>query len=292
MRKNVLIMFCSCLCSDVFAQAGTLDSSFDFDGKVITSSNAGGARIWDLIVQSDGKIIAAGGSGPIGVSDVIVARYNNDGSIDSSYGLNGIFTNDFGGFDLILSVDMQADGKVIAVGEANNGLTRDVLVMRLNQNGTLDSTFGTNGSTIINVINVDEFAYDVELTSTEKITICFQVDYGSSGDWGLMRLNNDGSYDTSFNNTGYGIYTIGNPDHVDGIALQNDNKIVGAGNREVVRFTEDGILDTTFNSTGVIFASVGALPLALSEVLIQSDGKIIVGGSVDGNAWGFCDCPI
>jgi uncharacterized delta-60 repeat protein len=108
---------------------GSLDTTFDGDGKVETQGLSGA---WDVALQTDGKIVAAAGT---------VARYNADGSLDTGFGSNG--TSSVGGFAIVVLV--QAGRKLIAAGNTGSPGSSDFFVARLDSDGSSDDAFGQNG---------------------------------------------------------------------------------------------------------------------------------------------------
>ncbi len=131
---------------------GSLDTSFG-DGGIVTTIFPAGSYAFDVALQSDGKIIAAGtffvdfNPGDISDTDFALARYNPDGTPDATFGNGGTVTTDFVGFeDDAFSVLIQPDGKIVAVGSANDPATfYDFAAARYLSNGTIDTTFGVAG---------------------------------------------------------------------------------------------------------------------------------------------------
>jgi uncharacterized delta-60 repeat protein len=127
---------------------GTLDASFGSDGKVTTDLGEDWAgSVGDVAIQRDGKIVAAGGRHTGGQYDFALARYNDDGSLDTSFGNSGLVTTDFGNIDLGSTVAIQSDGKIVIAGGADISGDYDYhfALARYNGNGTLDATFAGGG---------------------------------------------------------------------------------------------------------------------------------------------------
>src|SRR5207248_10643108 len=127
---------------EVPAVVGTLDPSFGTGGKVIQNDIPFEA----VAVQTDGKVVAVGSRS----NDFVVARYNTDGSLDTTFGTGGIKTIDFalgnGDDDFASDVAVQADGKIVVVGTASTAANGDdFAIARLNADGSLDTSFGTGG---------------------------------------------------------------------------------------------------------------------------------------------------
>src|SRR5687767_12454370 len=122
--------------SQVVAAPGDLDPSFNGTGVVATSISDASDVINGVAVQTDGKIVVAG-STIIGSSlDFAVARYNPNGTLDTSFSMDGKLTTDFGGFDYALDVAVQADGKIVAVGWSNSPTASGFALARYNSDGS------------------------------------------------------------------------------------------------------------------------------------------------------------
>jgi uncharacterized delta-60 repeat protein len=135
------------LSSRVQAAAGDLDPTFGIDGKVTTDLFAGDDIAFALAIQPDGKFVAAGRTeNAITGFDFALARYNSNGSLDSSFGSAGkVSTDFFGNLDTAVAVALQSDGKIIASGQVFDAPGNNILfgLARYNSNGSLDSTFGS-----------------------------------------------------------------------------------------------------------------------------------------------------
>ena len=158
MNKNILFNFKILILSLIFSQIlfaaqGDLDTTFNPagtpPGTVTTNISNNFDQINSIAIQSDGKIVA-GGYATTGASQFTLARYKTDGSLDLTFGTNGIVSTVIGTESIINSITIQSDGKIVAGGYATIGTTQFTLA-RYNTDGLLDATFGTNGivSTII-----------------------------------------------------------------------------------------------------------------------------------------------
>src|SRR6266480_4615089 len=157
---------------------GSLDTSFGDGGIVTTIFPGDGSFAFALALQSDGKIIAAGtdffdfNPGDMSDTDFALARYNPDGSPDTTFGNGGTITTDFlGAEDDVYSVLIQPDGKIVAVGSANSPFDYyDFAAARYLPDGTLDPTFGTGGKVRVDFGNNDlDIANDAALQPDGKI---------------------------------------------------------------------------------------------------------------------------
>lgn len=139
--------------SNIYSQAGSLDTSFGTGGKVVTSFNSGADKAYGVALQSDGKIVVAGYSySSIYGNDFACARYNTNGSLDTTFGINGMKTYDLqvGSDDKAYSVDIQLDGKIVLAGYSDDGSDKAGAVIRLNTDGTLDTSFSSDGKVFTN----------------------------------------------------------------------------------------------------------------------------------------------
>ena len=125
---------------------GVLDDTFGTNGVVNYESDQGNAGFRDVVIQSDGAIVTSGYTRTTADYLFLTARYHSEGVFDNTFGANGISTYDGGyGNAGARGVAIQADGKIVVSGGNFNGNDLDVVVLRYNPNGTLDSGFGANG---------------------------------------------------------------------------------------------------------------------------------------------------
>ena len=238
-----------------------------------------------VAVQPDGRILAAGATFNGLTYDVLVVRFNADGSLDTTFGTRGVFTYDRGTDDYGYAMALRSDGKIIIAGCTYNGTTYDILVLRLNGNGTLDTSFGSRG-----VVTYDggsnDFAYAAALQPDGKILVVGENHNGMDHDALVLRFNGNGSLDTSFGSGGVVTYDSGYNDYANALSLQSDGRIVVAGIRFngidndvlVLRFNGNGTPDTSFGSRGVVIYDSGRDDVG-HGVVAQKDGKIVVAGS-------------
>jgi uncharacterized delta-60 repeat protein len=192
-----------------------LDPTFGTGGRVTTdfthSSNdsANSVAIVPAQAPAAGKIVVAGGTGSSAGADFAVARYNSDGSLDSSFGVGGLVTIDFGSASNGANgVAVMNDGRIVVVGVTNQaGTGNDFAVARLTSNGTLDDTFGSLDSTglhrtgkqIIDFGASDDEALGVALQPDGSIVVGGYSNQATTGyDFAVARLTPDGTIDDTF----------------------------------------------------------------------------------------------
>ncbi|MBY8962129.1 T9SS type A sorting domain-containing protein [Flavobacterium sp. D11R37] len=268
MRKTLLF---SALLAATFnyAQTGALDPTFGNGGKVITPINSD-ERANALIIQPDGKIVIAGYTySAVYGNDVACLRYNTDGTLDTTFGTNGIATFDMqlGSDDKAMAIDIQSDGKLVLGGYSDSGSNKDAFVMRLNTNGTIDSAFGTDGKVFTNYstngqsTRQDEY-WVVKIHALTGKIVAGGTSYSASNSSRaiLARYTPDGMLDTSFANDGKytslpNSQTIQNYlFFVEDLAIKPNGKITVAGWSSdwfyLGRLNENGTMDTSFSSDG------------------------------------------
>jgi uncharacterized delta-60 repeat protein len=269
---------------------GSLDLGFGNGGFALVPAT-GNSFFYDVEVQSDGKIVAAGfDDGADG--NVLVVRFNQDGSLDNSFSFDGKVTTDVNDNDGALGVVIGADGKITVAGvsESQIGMFTDTegLLIRYNTDGTLDNTFGTNGVALYDLNGYAAFN-DIVITGSGSMYVCgVAYTFGETDDNMLIaKLNNDGSYDLSFSMDGYDIYDFGGTDDVaNELVLQPDGRILMVGSRDeatndaaaLIRYNDNGLRDQTFGTNGVVVTEIDDQS-GFEAVALQPDLKIIAFGT-------------
>ena len=240
-------------------------------------------------IQSDGKIVVTGYSDSAGDEDIIATRFNQDLSLDTTFGSNGFVTLDVS--DNVNSraygIGIQADDRILL---APGNIITAVSLVRLNADGSIDTAFGTAGeafdaspgfSTGLN-------SRRIPVSADGKVYLA-GIGLSSSStddDMAVIRFNPDGTFDTAFGENGTAAFVSIGADSANDIALQFDGKVVLAGSSgsgdtdlTIVRFDDTGNLDTSFNSSGVLTVDTGGISDSAFGVVVQPDGKIVFGGS-------------
>ncbi|MBI4648319.1 MAG: T9SS type A sorting domain-containing protein [Bacteroidia bacterium] len=256
---------------------GSLDSSFGENGVVITTFGNDGGIATSVAIQSDSKIIVTGCSS----CDFAIVRYNTDGTIDNSFGGDGIVTTDFaGGFDLVNSLAIQTDGKIIAAGwTRDTNYLYNFAIARYTLDGSLDSSFGASGKVITTIGNGEDEGNSVDIQLDGKIIVAGN----SSGDFAIVRYNINGSLDNYFGTNGIVITDInGTEDRCYSVAIQSDGKIVAGGTDSsgfaIVRYDTNSTLDNSFGTSGKITTDISNSVDIGNSIAIQTDNKIVVAG--------------
>ncbi len=262
--------------SSVFAAPGDLDSAFGIGGKVVTNPTTYSTLLgYSVGLQPDGKIVAVGNAYDLNSSIFYVARFNPDGTYDTTFGIGGWAAFPGKG----RSVAIQPDGKIVVAG-ATNGTGR---IFRFTAAGAWDTSFDGDGIAVISggVSNFNDSLTAVDVAPDGKIVFGGSTSASGSVSYTSFvgRINADGSPDSTFASSAY--ITTG-PGVVEDITVLQDGSIFAAGGGEMQQ-TWGTYFSVKFNSNGTVGWSnsgFGSLGARYYGVAAQSDGKvIIVGGS-------------
>jgi uncharacterized delta-60 repeat protein len=265
---------------------GSLDTTFNGTGKVTTEFGPSWDGAAALVRQPDGKLVAAGVSDNGSNDDFALARYNPNGSLDTTFNGTGKVTTSIGsGDDRGLGVALQPDGKLVVAGRSNNGSNDDFALVRYKPDGSLDTSFNGTGKVTTPIGVEDDSVNTVALQPDGKIVAAGDARINGQYTIALARYNPDGSLDTSFNGTGKVTTAIGSSSAAHAVVLQPNGKLViaGVGTNAtqfvfaLARYNPNGSLDTSFNGTGKVTTPVGSTDVA-EDLVLQPDGKLAVTG--------------
>lgn len=237
-NRTALLLWAALLIPSVslMAQSGTLDPSFGTGGIVTTPGTLSPAA---LALQTDGKFVVAGAV-PLsnGATELALARYNTNGSLDSAFGKNGIATFNEGP---AFGMGLQSTGKIVV---AAPGPQFSIAVVRFNSNGSLDTSFGTNG-----IVTLKQFGRvfqpvsgSVVIQPNDDILIGVGL---------IVRLLPGGKVDATFGKGGVASVIEG----TSVLALQSNGQILAASSFTftagvIARYNANGSLDKTFGVRG------------------------------------------
>ncbi len=302
MKRFLFTLKIIILSQTIWAQpAGSLDASFGEGGKVVTSFSTGIEEAKAVVLQEDGKIVVAGFTQFASTGkDFLVARYLTDGTLDNTFGINGLWTMDLqlGSDDVAHSMVIDATGRIILAGSSDDGANKNAAMVRLLSNGALDETFGTNGIVLTDFIagNQDEVKVIKQHLLTGKLIVGGQS--ASTSNLALpiiARYSSEGVLDTTFNSTGILSATTIASDlqrnmMIEDLEVVANGKISAAGWRKNIstsissefwacRVLSNGTMDNTFSTDGAIaYAEVGGACYGYSLIL-NGNQDFIIGGT-------------
>jgi serralysin len=246
-----------------FTAQGLLDPSFNGTGRADIPAGIGPGTTY-ITVNVDGTIVLTGTA----TDHAVVAQLNSDGSLDSSFGNQGTaIISSFDAFDAHATV--MPEGKLLVGGTVFADGSYQYALALINADGSRDMQFGTEGQVVLGDATGLYYNSAVTLQADGKILIA-----GSSfDDFGLVRLNADGSFDTTFSGDGQAAIDVHGHDGAGSVSVLADGKIVVAGNStlgdnqdySVIRLNSDGSMDASFASPNGKSTIQGS---ALADVLI------------------------
>lgn len=278
----------------VAARPGDLDLGFGSGGKVVLpirmTANDGANKV---AVQTDGKIVAAGYSYNGSYNDLTVVRFNSNGSPDVSFGMNGVVILTFNTHSHASSLLIQSDNKIVVAGNLFVGGSADFALFRLNPNGVLDSSFGSNGVVTTPIgLNTADHISAVAVQFDGKIVAAGTSfrNLSNTSVFAIARYNPNGSLDTTFDGDGKTTTVINNYDIAGNTIIRPDGRIVVVGSTyfqsnsqaavALAQYQTDGTLDTSFDGDGKVTTLVSSSSeYEVYGLALQSDGKLIICGT-------------
>ena len=269
-----------------FNSDGTIDPSFGSGGKVITDLGQTTEGM-GLVIQSDEKIVVIGRTGTPPY-DTTVLRYNTDGTLDATFSGDGVYHSVV---EQPKDIALAADGKIVIAGTAGNfGSTPGVIhLSRLNTDGTLDTTFGTNGLATAGGTPWPE-TNKMVIQPDGKIVVSTRTSTSTVAKGRVYRFNTDGALDMTLGGTGSVDILHSQAIYLAGLAVQPDGKIVIGAFASVpqisdtelalIRLNPDGSNDGTFGG-GRVFHNLTEDYDRVSDMVLQADGKILLAGHKD-----------
>lgn len=269
------------------AADGALDPSFAGAG-VVTTPLGDDAAATALALRPGGGIVVAGRGGEAGATDLSVARYRGDGSLDDAFAGDGIATLDLGSASGAEALALGGDGRVAVAGWVRSGSEHDVVAALLRADGSLDETFG-GGGIVRAALPDDERAFAAALGPGGALLVAGESCRGGGCEALVLRYAPDGTLDPGFGSGGVVRSSLGADEAAvraavvgaDGALLVAGRRCAGACEIAVARFGPDGSLDRGFGGgDGVAVARIGEESIA-NALALDGDGRIVVAGVAD-----------
>jgi uncharacterized delta-60 repeat protein len=272
---------------------GSLDPAFGGDGTVMTDVTPSYDALNGMALHPNGKIVVVGSvsagsdNGKIGV-----LRYRFDGSLDPTFGGDGIVLADpTPTYDDGLAIGVEADGQIVVAGGAGfDGPNERFVALAYQPDGSLDPTFGGDGKVVTDLTWKADVPFGLAIQDDGKIVVAGGAALGFHTDpkFALVRYERDGSLDPTLKGDGT-VITNFTPfdDGAYGVAIDPDGNIVAAGlagnngpapRFAVVRYLADGMRDTTFGGDGKVSTDLTPRFDSAFGVAVQADGSIVCSG--------------
>ncbi len=251
---------------------GTNDATFDGDGVAITDMYGDYDQAIAVALQDDGRIVLGGICKVGGNDDFCLARYNSNGSLDTSFSGDGKVSTAVGSNeDAIYYLAIQSDGRILATGETSNGANNDFALLRYLSNGSLDPTFGSSGKVITTFGSGNDYAREVAIDAHDRIVVAGFATISGNFDFAVARFLSDGQLDLAFDDDGKVTTPIGSGDDR-GFALAID--------QAAERFYVGG---STYNGTDEDFALVRYADAVCGDGALDSGEQCDDGNLADGD---------
>lgn len=288
--RYVLPLFCLCFATVLCAQPGQLNASLDGDGKVVTDFSP--RDLFQAVAfQPDGKIVAAGHSiAAVGYStqqQFAAVRYLADGSVDTSFGSNGIATLAIGnGSGTATSVMILPNGRILLAGSAGG----DFAVARLMPDGAVDTSFGLAGKSTIRVNGAEGTPGKALLLQDGRVVLSGTVASADGGDMVLIRFLPNGALDPEFGQGGVATVDFGGAgDSGYAVAAAADGALFVAGasmadpvtwkDFAVAKVLPSGTPDPAFGVNGRVVFDLGNWMDEAKAVAVDPKGRILLAGN-------------
>ena len=297
--KITLIVLSAFLYSTIsHAQDGSLDNTFDNDGMLTTAIGTFDDVAYAVALKEDPlnptnynarKILIAGHTYNGNNYDFLLMQYNNDGSLDNNFGVNGVVTLSIGNYDdKAKTIAIQGDGKIVVAGNSYDGNKDNFAIARYNADGTIDNTFNGNGYVLTSIGTSGAAINSIAIQSDGSIFAAGYALFGNNMDFAVAKYTSSGILDNTFDADGIAITAFyNNAEFASTVLVQSDGKIVVFGSTiqnsdydfAMVRYNSDGTYDNSFNGNGFITPYFsGNYNEYGNAAVLQNDGKILIAG--------------
>jgi uncharacterized delta-60 repeat protein len=276
-----------------FNADGSPDTSFGTGGSALTAVGDGKLAFVTALAMSGNNIIASGTAADHGQADFALARYSAAGALDSTFGTAGLALTKVGDTRASMSsLALQGDGKIVAAGSATNSTGGGFAMVRYNPNGTLDTSFGTAGTTITTFGKGGQATAAAALLAPngDIVLAGSAADPNGLAAFALARYTPGGALDPTFGTGGKAVTAVGSGQKASitaavlepggGITTAGVASDGGKGKVALVGYTAAGAPDPAFGTNGVLLSPVGDGGAALPGALLrQADGRLVVIGA-------------
>lgn len=270
---------------------GTLDTSFDGDGRVIVDLGWGGVNP-KVAIQPDGRIVVAGMlNGGVPNADIAVVRLLPNGSFDSSFDGDGKVTFDHAGYsppyDSFLDLALQSDGEIVVAALINGQWATH----RFLSNGQLDTSFSGDGIDLLTVGTGPSEVVAVEIQPSGEIVLVGNATNDGQVDVALARYRTNGVLDTTFGTGGTVFRQMRSADdRARGADVDSQGRIVVFGysysapglefnDYAILRFLSDGAIDMSFGDGGMVFVDINNVSYDVGwNGLVEPNGGVVAIG--------------
>ncbi|MCS5642301.1 MAG: trypsin-like peptidase domain-containing protein, partial [Dehalococcoidia bacterium] len=271
-----------------FTSDGKPDVAFADNGVFRTTLEGNNNRAISAVSVETDKLLIGINTGNDSNTNFGILRLKSDGTLDSNFGTDGLVIAESDSIDQLQQIAIQPDGKVLLGGTRFNGETVDILIARYNEDGSIDQSFGNNGTVSIDIgTGSSDFLTDIALDSNSNILASGHTDSAGHFDIFVSRFDAAGNLDTSFGTQGTTLIDFGGNDAATDLLIQEDGKIIVVGRGDngmrtptliAARLLDSGILDDSFSGDGTAIYPFGNQNPQhhIEKVLTKGDGGLLV----------------
>ncbi len=273
------------------AGSGTLDVSLNSTGSVTTAVGAADDIAYGIALDALQRPVLAGASGATRAFAVV--RYTSRGNLDSTFSTDGIVTTAVGsGHAFANDVTVQANGRILAVGQSFNGNNLDFASVRYHTNGALDTSWGTTGTVVSNLSTTGDAAHAVTIDANGRLLLAGYVMVGNDAQFAVARYTTRGVLDAAFSGDGIQTTTFVATGGEFAYAVQAlpDNRVIVGGSSHgvagkrfaIARFLTNGNADTSWGGTGTVVTAINSFGADLFALVPTYDNKWVAAGRAYG----------
>lgn len=295
LQLAVAFLACLMFTGNSYSQAGTVDLSFGTDGIVSYDWGGGHDNATDIHVYNNTTILICGTQLDSGFNSTgILQKFLPDGTIDTSWGTDGIVEFQYGESTFPYTLEVQADGSILVSGATYITVADgEFFVSRFNADGTPDLSFNGTGTWIGSYTTFEELAQTMVIQPDGKIVLAGNTYSGGFSQLLFARVNVDGTLDTTFGTNGYTeINASPQDEQINALGILSSGAIIGVGYgfvdnpwfsefAKMVKLDANGMPDTNFGPNGVIIPDLFSQPSNLWDCTIVNDEVIVVGDMWD-----------
>jgi uncharacterized delta-60 repeat protein len=270
---------------------GSLDSTFGNNGSQFIKFTNGSSNYCQAIYQmQDGRILVLGSAYQSSFAHRLM-RLKSNGSIDSSFGVNGVRATTLTGFTSVTPewISELPGGKILTLGYAYTGSVQKIYMTRHLANGQLDAAYGTNGMSTLTLTAKNNFAYNAILHDNGDCSFAAESFTASGSMASIVRLDSLGKPSASFGTNGISSFSLDDEAYGDGIVADNDSVyIVGGINNHEERYYQGYVLKADhlgallpgFSAAGTSRAGSGISAASANNILPGTNGQVYITGTL------------
>lgn len=266
-----------------------LDTTFGTNG-IVENTVGSNTKVNGLTTLSDGSVIAVGTALINNIQNLVLSKYNPDGTLNNNFGINGVVSTLVGTSTVGNAVTIDSNNRIVVIGTAVINSQNNIFISRYLSNGSLDLNFGNAGQ-VIKLLGTGAIGKAIVIDLNTDIVIAGTATINSQSNLYLIRYNPDGLVDNSLG-TNFEITMTGDNGYtINSLQIDPNSKIVVGGFTQVTngtnlllaRFEPDGSLDDSFGTNGIVTTSIPNYSFSgINSIALNSSNIIATGFAGNG----------